>query len=62
MQMAADLLGRCHHFDQLIRQILRMGGHETDPFKPLNPLYPAQKFCKGNWRFQVLSVGIDILP
>ena len=61
MEVPADLLGMLHHLDQLIRQILGVGGHETDSLQSLNFFYFLQKLCKGNGLFQVLAIGIHIL-
>ena len=59
--MSADLLGMLHHLDQLIRQILGVGGHETDPLQSFDSFYILQKLCKGNGLFQIFTVRIYIL-
>ena len=59
--MPADLPGISHYLNQLIRQILRMGGHKPDPADPVNFLYHLKKFCKGTGLIQSLPIGIHIL-
>ena len=53
--------GVIHVTRPLIRQILGVGGHETDPLQSLDSFYFLQKLCKGNGLFQIFTVGIYIL-
>ena len=61
MQVIADFLWLFHHLNQLVGQILGMGGHETDALQPLNLLHLPQQLRKGDGRLQRFPVGIHIL-
>ena len=61
MKMRTDLLGICHDFDQVIRQILRMRCHETDPFQTVDLFNLFQKFCKCHGLLQILTIRVYIL-
>ena len=61
MKMEADLFAVAHRIDQLLREILRVGGHETDPLKTFDLFHSSQEFRKCDRIFQILSVGVDVL-
>ena len=62
MQIFTYLITIRHCLHQLIGQILRVRGHETNPFNPLHLVHHPQKLCKGNGCFQIFAIGVYILP
>ena len=60
--MAAYFFRLCHHLDQLVREILRMGCHKTNAPDALDFFHLAQKRRKTHRLRQIFSVGIDVLP
>ena len=61
MKMEADLFAVAHRIDQLLREILRVGGHETDAFQPFDFINLAQKLGKRHRLLEILSVRVDVL-
>ena len=55
MKMEADLFAVAHRIDQLLREILRVGGHETDAFQPFDFINLAQKLGKRHRLLEILS-------
>ena len=61
MKMEADLFAVAHRIDQLLREILRVGGHETDALQPFDFINLAQKLGKRHRLLEILSVRVDVL-
>ena len=59
--MKADLFAVAHRIDQLLREILRVGGHETDALQPFDFINLAQKLGKRHRLLEILSVRVDVL-
>ena len=45
----------------IFREILRVGGHETDAFQPFDFINLAQKLGKRHRLLEILSVRVDVL-
>ena len=61
MKMEADFFAVAHRIDQLLREILRVGGHETDALQPFDFINLAQKLGKRHRLLEILSVRVDVL-
>ena len=61
MKRVADVLARRHHVNQLVGNILRMGGHKADSLNP-HLVQRRKKLCKAQFAFNVKPVGVDVLP
>ena len=62
MQMRAELFFLRHRPDQVVREILRVRGHEAYPLYALHTADPAQESGKGGRLGEFFPVGIDVLP
>ena len=60
MQVLADLAALGKGVNDLVRNILRVGGHKPNALQPVYLVHPTQQFCKG--AVQLLSIGVDVLP
>ena len=60
--MPADLVGGSHGLDELLRKILRMTGHKTDPSDSRHRLHLPQQLGEGDLPGKASAVRIDILP
>ena len=61
MDVSGDLFIVADDPDQIVGQVLGMGGHEADPLQALYPADLLQKLRKAAGLLQVLAVGVDIL-
>ena len=61
MQMLAEFVQAAEAVDQLIGEILRMGGGEADPCDPLDGIDLTQQLGKGDFPRILLPVGVDVL-
>ena len=65
LQRQMDVSGRLgivpDHADQVIGQILGMGGHEADALYTIHLAHLIEKLCKADGILQPFSVGIDVL-